>query len=208
MQEAQPTKYIIGADEVGYGCWAGPICVGAVCAPENWHMLGLNDSKQVTKKNREKLSEQLWAQHKAGNIFISVKMLPNTEIDLQGVAVCQKQLFVDTINSCYAQYVGQDIVAIVDGCLVLNQAILKPNYKSVVKADTKISTVMAASILAKVHRDSYMTMQSKIYPEYDFTHNVGYRSLKHEMALENLGPTPIHRMSYKVKAYQTYQKEK
>lgn len=195
MQET----WIIGADEVGYGAWCGPICVGAVCAPENWHLLGLNDSKQVTKRNREKLSEQLWAQQKAGNIFISVKMLANTEIDTQGVAVCQRQLFIDTINSCYEQYAGQDVIAIVDGCLVLNKAILKPNYKSVVKADTKISTVMAASIIAKVHRDNYMAEQGRLYPEYDFGQNAGYRSPKHLKALRALGKTPLHRLSYKIK---------
>lgn len=191
--------HIIGADEVGYGCWAGPICVGAVCAPENWHLLGLNDSKQVTKRNREKLSEQLWAQQKAGNIIISVKMMPNTDIDSQGVAVCQRQLFVDTINSCYTQYAGQDVVAVVDGCLVLNKAILKPTYKSVVKADTTVSTVMAASIVAKVYRDNYMAEQAKLYPEYDFAQNAGYRSPKHLKALRSLGKTPLHRLSYKIK---------
>lgn len=196
--------YIIGADECGMGSWAGPVCVGAVCAPENWHLLGLNDSKQVTKRNREKLSEQLWAQQKAGNIFVSVKMMPNTDIDSQGVAICQKQLFVDTINSCYEQYAGQDVIAVVDGCLVLNKAILKPVYKSIVKADTKISTVMAASIIAKVHRDSYMTEQAKLYPAYDFAKNAGYHSIKHVMALEKLGVTPLHRMSYKVKAYEAH----
>lgn len=193
MQKAQ----IIGADEVGYGCWAGPLCVGAVRAPEDWHLLGLNDSKQVTKRNREKLATQLWKLHDSGEIFISIVLASNQEIDREGVAAVQRRLFVEAINCCYLE----SATAIVDGTLVLNKAILRVPYQSIIKADTKISTVMAASIVAKVYRDNYMTQQAPQYPEYDLAQNVGYCSPKHQAALEKLGITPLHRTSYKVKAY-------
>lgn len=192
---------IIGADEVGLGSWAGPICVAAVMAPEEWHLKGIGDSKKVTKRNRITLSKLLWEQHQAGKIFISVEMRPNTLIDREGISTVQKALFVQTINACSASRKVESCRAIVDGTLILNKVALSVPYSSLIGADGKISTCMAASIVAKVHRDTYMQLQHSTYPEYDFLHNVGYRSLKHEAALKKLGPTPLHRMSYKVKCY-------
>lgn len=194
--------WIIGADECGYGCWAGPICVAAVRAPENWHIPGLNDSKKLSAKKRESLSERLWELHRSGDIFISVMQGTNHDIDKKGVAVIQKKLFVEVINDCKAD----DTTAIVDGTLSLS-SLLVP-YQSMVKADAKISAVMAASIVAKVYRDQWMYRQHELYPEYDFINNVGYRSEKHEAALIKLGSTPLHRMSYKVKAYEQYNARK
>lgn len=184
---------IIGADEVGYGSWAGPLCVAAVRAPEDWHLAGLNDSKKLSRKNRELLSQQLWALHHSGDILISVTTACNQQIDREGVAVVQKKLFLEVINHCACE----SATAIVDGKLVLNKALLKVPYRSMIKADSSVSTVMAASIIAKVYRDALMYEQDSIYPGYDFINNVGYGTKKHQTGLKQLGPSKIHRMSYK-----------
>lgn len=186
-------NFLIGADEVGYGSWAGPICVAAVRAPTEWHLAGLNDSKKLSRKNRELLSQQLWTLHHSGDISISVADACNQQIDRDGVAVVQRRLFLEVINNCACE----SATAVVDGKLILNKAILKVPYRSVIKADSTVSTVMAASIVAKVHRDTFMYQQEVIYPGYDFLHNVGYGTAKHQAGLKQLGPSKIHRMSYK-----------
>lgn len=186
-------NFLIGADEVGYGAFAGPICVAAVRAPEDWHLAGLNDSKKLSRKNRELLSQQLWMLHHAGDISISVADACNQQIDRDGIAVIQRRLFLEVINDCACE----SATAIVDGKLILNKAILKVPYRSVIKADSTVSTVMAASIVAKVYRDAFMYGQDSIYPGYDFINNVGYETKKHQAGLKQLGPSKIHRISYK-----------
>lgn len=192
----QESKYIIGADEVGYGCWAGPLCVAAVGALATWHLPGLNDSKKLSRKKREQLSSQLWELSDSGIIRISLRMASNKEIDTEGVSQVQKRLFLESINACVDKELN-DSSAIVDGTLILNQAILCVPYQSLIQADSKISTVMAASIVAKVHRDTYMRGQDLLFPEFDFINNVGYGTVKHRAALAVHGPTHLHRMSYR-----------
>ncbi len=131
--------------------------------------------------------------HHSGDILISVATACNKQIDREGIAVVQRKLFLEVINNCACE----TATAIVDGKLVLNKAILKVPYQSIIKADSSVSTVMAASIVAKVYRDAFMYIQDSIHTGYDFINNVGYGTKKHQEGLKKLGPTKIHRMSYK-----------
>jgi ribonuclease HII len=188
----------IGADEVGYGSWAGPLCIAAVWAPRTWVLDGLNDSKKLSKKARETLSKHLWMQHDARQITAVVKMVTNKKLDAVGVAEALKALYVEVINECHTYRFRQDStpLTIIDGTVKLDKKLLTTPYQSVVKADAKYPAVMAASIIAKVHRDNFMLSKDVCYPEFDFKNNVGYGTKKHKEALEKLGPTPLHRMSY------------
>lgn len=200
MQETQSNiKYVIGADECGYGSWAGPLCIAAVMAPSDWTMPGLKDSKKLSEKKRDAISLKLWKEHHDGTIQIVIGLMPSKSIDMVGLATAQRSLFVDTINGCvnFNEHDSNTIEAIVDGKLVLDQTKLLVQYKSVIKADDAYPTVMAASIVAKVYRDTIMKREDAAYPGYDFANNVGYGTPKHYDGLVRLGACPLHRMSYK-----------
>lgn len=184
-------KYnILGVDEVGYGCIAGPLVVVGVRAPKNWELAGLNDSKKMSERQlnemRAKLdvnSEIVW--HKAER--------SNLEIDRDGVAVALKSAYVEVFHKLYQE----DTLIISDGNLKFdNMGVDAYDMFSVVKADSKYPAVMAASILAKTTRDRFMYQLDPLYPAYNWKDNVGYPSKQHKAALATHGVSAFHRMSY------------
>jgi len=197
--------FIIGADEVGTGAWCGKICVAAVCAPRSWKLSGLNDSKKLTRKSRAKLNERLWDLHHQKHIIIVIKSASNSEIDSSGLGVTLKKIYVEAIDECHNLACQQDtstnrfmgFMAILDGKIKLDG--INIPYKSIVRADSKFPSVMAASVVAKVHRDNWMIEQDKVYPEYGWKHNVGYITNAHLESVRKYGMSPLHRKSYKVK---------
>lgn len=202
MFELEGFDFVIGADEVGYGAFAGPLRVAAVLAPKDWTLDGLNDSKKLSRKKREALDDKLWDLCDSGEIIICDIFGFNDEIDREGLGKIQKRLLVSCINGCsdtLKRNSNKDnkICAIVDGNLNLDKYNLHVPYKSVIGADSKVPTVMAASIIAKVYRDDYMRGQDSLYPGYDFANNVGYGTPKHQEGLKKLGVSKIHRLSYK-----------
>ncbi len=184
------SKYIIGSDEVGYGCLAGPIMVGAVLAPRDWNLEGLNDSKKLSEKKRNIMSAKLIELASEGEIKYAVARREANCIDNIGLALAQKECYIEAINVV--------CTVILDGLLKLPEdQIDTSKVMSLVKADTFVPAVMAASILAKVYRDEYMKGQHANYPKYHFDSNVGYGSPKHMAALQEHGPCVLHRHSYK-----------
>lgn len=184
---------IIGCDEVGYGCLAGPLVVVGVRAPKDWSLAGLNDSKKLSAKKREVMREKLLKLIETGVIAWHLAERTNVEIDKEGVATVLKAAYVECFKALYQ-----------DDCLIISDGILKfdnlgvddYNKISVIKADTKYPTVMAASILAKTYRDEKMKSLDKLYPQYDWKSNVGYGSAKHLKAIQECGPCVLHRYSY------------
>ena len=184
---------IIGCDEVGYGCLAGPLVVVGVRAPKDWTLEGLNDSKKLSAKKRDAMLLPLMKLVKSGAISYHLAQRSNEEIDKVGVAAALKSAYVEVFHALYQ-----------DDCLIINDGILKfdnlgvdaYDKVSVIKADTKFPTVMAASIIAKTYRDNEMHTLHHKYPNYCWFDNVGYGSKDHLEAIKKYGPCPLHRMSY------------
>lgn len=188
------TDFICGCDEVGTGAGAGPFFVSAVLAQNNWSIPGLNDSKKMTDKQRRIMSDKLWSCVEKKEISIAISNRTNTYIDEHGFVASLQQCYKDVINQLYSD----NCIVIIDGDLDFSKALTDINYKTIIKADAKIYTVMAASIIAKVARDNVLIELSSIYPEYDFANNKGYLSPKHINAIKKFGLSNIHRKSYKI----------
>lgn len=177
-------KYIAGIDEVGRGPLAGPVVTACVVMPYDEMLDGVFDSKKVTKKNRERLFEEI----KEKAISYSISVVNQNVIDeiniLNATKECMTQSF-KTLN------VKPDILLI--DAVKLN---ICENEKAIIKGDETSYAIACASILAKVYRDKLMGEYAKTYPNYDFENNVGYGTKKHIEAINNLGITPIHRLSF------------
>lgn len=190
----QSTKAIfIGADEVGYGCLAGPLVVCGVKAPKNWSLAGLNDSKKLSEKKREAMRLKLNELIEKKEIEWHLAERSNVHIDKNGVAVSLKEAYVEVFIKLY----GDNCLIISDGILKFdNPAVADYDMVSLIKADTQIPTVMAASILAKTYRDQKMKILHQLHPDYGWNSNVGYGSKDHLEAIAKVGPSPLHRFSY------------
>ena len=176
---------IVGIDEVGRGAWAGPLCVSAVCLGDNVSIEGLTDSKKLTAKKREKLDREIrQVAAGVGLGWVSAKMID--QIGLSEALKLASRRAVSQIGCEYDQI-------IIDGTIML---IDDPRAVTMKKADLLVASVSAASIVAKVARDEYMRVLSQKFPGYGFEGHVGYGTAAHTKAIADLGPTPVHRMSF------------
>lgn len=181
---------IAGVDEVGRGPLAGPIVGAAVILDLNAIndtdlILGVNDSKKVSAKKREKLSKII----KEKALAYEIALLDNNEIDKRGISWCNNEIFR---IACSKLKVKPELV-ISDGYSVKGLNI-RNNY--IIKGDAQSASIACASIIAKVYRDALMHKLSKLYPQYGFQSNVGYGSREHIDAIKKYGVCPIHRMSF------------
>lgn len=175
----------LGIDEVGRGCWAGPLVVGAVVLDKL--VSGLKDSKDLTANQRQKLAEKIKTKAKATSLgWVEAK-----EVDSLGLTAATTLAIKRALNQINCGY--DEIV--IDGSINY----LPDNSKSraLVKADAKVPSVSAASIIAKVARDEYMIEISKNYRGYGFDKHVGYGTKLHLEKLRQLGITDLHRQSFK-----------
>lgn len=176
---------IIGIDEVGRGAWAGPLLVGAV-ALDGSVVEGLTDSKKLTKKRREVLAHEL----KRSGARVGLGWVSARDIDRIGMSEALKL----AARRALQRIDGNDIEQIIiDGTIRL---IDDPRVTTLKQADLIIPAVSAASIMAKVARDAYMAQMDVALPGYGFTGHVGYGTAAHQQALKDVGPSPIHRMSF------------
>lgn len=180
-------KSLIGIDEVGRGCWAGPLVAAAVEFDDDVEIVGLTDSKKLTAKRRSFLVHEI----RAKAINIGVGWVFPKEINVLGLTETVRlamQKAIDQINLN-----GQQIV--IDGNYNYLQHI--QNSTAVVKADGSLQAASAASVIAKVLRDEYMVQLALKYPDYGFEKHVGYGTFVHRLALEKYGVLPVHRIQYK-----------
>ena len=178
-------KYICGIDEVGRGPLAGPVVAAAVILKQGSYFEGLNDSKKLSEKKREKLFEKI----KEEALDYAICEVSNKEIEkynIYNAARIAMQRAVEQLN------VKPDFL-LIDAMPFENYPI--PNF-SMVKGDEKSVSIAAASVIAKVYRDRLMKEYAKQYPYYDFENNAGYGTKKHLEGLKAYGITPIHRRDF------------
>ncbi len=178
---------ILGIDEVGRGPWAGPLVIGAVVLGED--IPGLTDSKKLTASKREALDTEI--RDKA--LAYGLGWVSASEIDEIGLSKALKLATVRAVEKIKTPY--HEII--IDGTINFLAGTSKESYVTTLpKADLLIPAVSAASIIAKVARDTFMAEQDKLHPGYGFSSHVGYGTAKHQAALQQFGITPLHRRSF------------
>ncbi len=176
---------VAGIDEVGRGCLAGPLVASAVVLPVNCK-LKLYDSKQITAQKRQDLSDEVIKKA----LGCGLGWVTNTEIDEYGLAWALQEAYERALVDMNTEVSR----IILDGSV--NYLSEYEICETVVKADQKLACVAAASIVAKVARDTYMQAQSVKYPQYRYETNVGYGTVSHREAIQKYGLTDIHRKSF------------
>ena len=186
---------ILGIDEVGRGPWAGPLVVGAVILG-GAEIEGLDDSKKLTKKRRETLDRVIREQAAAWALgWVSAGELDDIGMS-QALRLATRRAVKRVQAQCKEKNLAFDEI-IIDGTInFLADTALEQYVTVMAKADGLIPSVSAASIIAKVARDQFMTEQDAVYPGYGFASNAGYGVAKHRAAIERLGVTPLHRLSF------------
>ena len=175
-----------GCDEAGRGCLAGSVYAAAVIFPEDYQNEELNDSKQLTAKQRKKLRNIIERDATAW----AVGIVTPEEIDK-----------INILNaSILAMHRALDQLKVRPEAVIVDGNRFKPwqnvRYATIVKGDGKYLSIAAASILAKTYRDDYMEALAEEFPQYDWTSNKGYPTKKHRDAIRQYGITPYHRKSF------------
>ena len=180
---------MIGIDEAGRGAWAGPLVVVGCCFQnEPGFVARLRDSKQLTKNRRVELCELIKAE-----ALLHCTVIPVRDIDVFGLTTCLKRAMEEI-----AARLPADEQIIIDGPFnFLKDTAHHKRTQTLIKADTLIPEVMAASIVAKVTRDELMAEYGRQYPDYGFETHVGYGTRRHQEALREFGVSELHRRSYK-----------
>ena len=178
-------KNLCGIDEAGRGPLAGPLVVAGVILEKE--ILGLNDSKVLSEKKREKLFDEIKEKSKYHIVFKSAK-----EIDDFGISFCLKSSILEIMEQL--QEFSNNFL--MDG----NTNFGIENLQKEIKADAKYAQVSAASILAKVSRDRFMDEISPLYANYNFHKHKGYGTKAHIEVIREFGRSDIHRFSFKLKA--------
>lgn len=177
---------VCGVDEAGRGPLAGPVCAAAVILPQDVEIEGLNDSKKLTERARERLFPIIKEKALAYSIaFASVEEIESVNILNATYLAMERAVAGLSIPADYA---------LIDGNRLPTD--LKIPAETVVKGDSKSSSIAAASILAKVTRDKLMEEYDKEYPEYLFATHKGYGTAAHTALIKEHGPCPIHRRSF------------
>lgn len=176
---------VCGVDEVGRGPLAGPVVCAAVIMPAHEVIDGIDDSKKLSAKKREKLSTLIRLSAVAFSIFcVQPQKIDEVNI-LQATRLCMKGA-VESLS------VRPDFV-ITDGNMTLD---IDTPQRSVIGGDASCYSIGAASVLAKVYRDALMDKYAELYPAYGFARNKGYGTAEHIAALRAHGPCPLHRRSF------------
>jgi ribonuclease HII len=192
-------RLVAGTDEAGRGPLAGPLVVAGVlldleCLREHnaRPFAYLNDSKQLTTAQREELFHAVLACSKK----VVARVIPADEIDSRGL----HRSNLDGLRAMLEALTPPAEACLVDGFRLGKAA---PEHRAVVDGDTKSAAIAAASVIAKVTRDRLMRRMDALYPHYGFSSHVGYITPSHTRIVRERGPCPIHRRSWRARAYMT-----
>jgi ribonuclease HII len=175
----------VGIDEVGRGCWAGPVVAGAVIL--NKPIIGLRDSKKLTKRQRQKLAAEIHVEA----VAVGLGWVAPSELDALGLSKAVQLAMQRALKQITLDY--DEII--IDGNV--NFLAMNPKSKAVIQADDSVPAVSAASIIAKVARDNFMIKAATQHPVYDFDKHVGYGTAHHLEKLKLHGVCELHRLSFK-----------
>lgn len=177
-----------GCDEAGRGCLAGPVTAAAVILPPDFECEKLNDSKQLTERERERLRPIIEREALAW----AVAMVSPKEIDRINILAA----------SIMAMHRAIDQLTIRPEALLIDGNRFRPYpgipHTTIVKGDGKMMSIAAASVLAKTHRDELMRKLAQEYPNYGWAKNKGYPTREHRAAIASYGTTPHHRLSFQL----------
>ncbi len=179
-------KFICGIDEAGRGPLAGPVVVASVIMPENSMIEGINDSKKISEKKREKLYDLILQEA----ISYGVGIIGQDEIDEINILNATKK----GLNMSLQELTTKPDIIIVDALNHINT--LGIPYESIIKGDAKCYSISVASIIAKVTRDRIMRQWDEIYPQYGFAKHKGYGTASHISAIKEYGQCPLHRKTF------------
>ena len=177
-----------GCDEAGRGCLAGPVTAAAVILPEDFHNEILNDSKQLTERQRELLRPIIEREAIAWAVaFVSPQEID--EINILRASFTAMHRAIDQLTT-------RPEALLIDGNRFIKYQDIP--HTCIVKGDGKMMSIAAASVLAKTHRDEYMQRIAQDFPQYAWDKNKGYPTPAHRAAIELHGATPHHRMSFQL----------
>ena len=179
-------KFICGVDEAGRGPLAGPVCAAAVILPEDTNIQGLNDSKKLSEKKREELYNLIV------KTAVSYSVAYGTLEEIEKYNILEATFLA--MNRAINGLSVKSDYALIDGNLIPKA--IKTPCETVVKGDSKSSSIAAASILAKVTRDRLLLEYDKMYPEYNFKKHKGYGTKEHYEAIKKYGVCEVHRLSF------------
>lgn len=180
-------QLICGVDEAGRGPLAGPVVASAVILPPDLYLLGIDDSKKLSKEKREDLFNQIVSHP---NITYAIGLIEHDEIDRINIYQATIQAMLLAIGGLERE---PDYL-LVDGLKLTHPKILS---EKIIRGDQLSQSIAAASILAKVTRDRIMCQYHAKWPQYGFDSHKGYPTEKHITALQEFGPCPIHRLTFR-----------
>ncbi|MBQ7874237.1 MAG: ribonuclease HII [Oscillospiraceae bacterium] len=179
-------KHICGVDEAGRGPLAGPVFAAAVILPEDYEIEGLNDSKKLSEKKREKLFDEI-IEHA---LAYSIQSIDHKTIDEINILEATMLGMKNAVNGLSIK----PEAVYIDGNRIPKDMDIPTEF--VIKGDATSASIAAASILAKVSRDRFMLEMDKKYPEYAFAKHKGYGTKLHYEKIREFGPSEIHRLTF------------
>ena len=183
-----------GCDEAGRGCLCGPVSCAAVILPEGFNCEELNDSKQLTAHKREELRRLIEREAVAwAVVMVEPEEIDRINILNASIEGMQRALSKLSVRPAHILVDGNKFKPYLDPVLGMQTP-----HHTVVKGDATYMSIAAASVLAKTHRDELMTSYAEKYPGYGWERNMGYPTKEHRAAIAKLGPTPIHRMTFRL----------
>lgn len=175
---------VAGIDEAGRGPLAGPVVAACVVFPKNYSNKDITDSKKLSKKKRDSLVSEI----KENAIEYSVVAVGHKRIDKLNIREATK---IAMKNAAFRVKADKYLI---DGNMLID---IPFSQEAIVKGDSKFIQISAASILAKTYRDNLMEVLDLKYPGFNFTKHAGYPTKAHKLAIQNLGPSTVHRKTFR-----------
>ena len=189
---------VIGIDEAGRGPLAGPVVAAAVALRRSDFSVPIRDSKKLSAIQREKAFHEIYRRAYVGTGIISERVIDHANI-LQATFFAMHNAVVNLIAwlppaKTSQKYFSKSVCLLVDGNCFRSD--LPYHFKTIIKGDERVLSIMCASIVAKVTRDRILRIYHRIYPEYGFNRHKGYATFEHRKAIRRLGPSLIQRRSF------------